>query len=200
MFESAIAFGRAALEELGIEPEAAAAAATDVRKRDIARLILQKAGGTMGGAELVVGAKIAPEPLVASDRKGARPQRRDARHPRRRVVLMDARPLRKCSPRTMRRRRASSSGSTMRHVLVMTGTGAAGLIAIFIVDSRVASLHFVAERSEPDGGRRPRHGGDVPHGVDQCRPDDPDRRAGVARARRAGPTSARGTRHLVPAS
>ena len=25
-------------------------------------------------------------------------------------------------------------GSTMRHVLVMTGTGAAGLIAIFIVD------------------------------------------------------------------
>lgn len=62
-FESSISFGRAALEELGIEPSAAAAAAEDVRKRDIARLVLQKEGGAMGGAELVVGAKIAPEPL-----------------------------------------------------------------------------------------------------------------------------------------
>jgi monovalent cation:proton antiporter-2 (CPA2) family protein len=64
VFESAIVFGRAALEELGTEPEAAAAAANDVRKRDIARLVLQKEVGTMGGAELVVGAKIAPEPLT----------------------------------------------------------------------------------------------------------------------------------------
>jgi monovalent cation:proton antiporter-2 (CPA2) family protein len=64
VFESAVVFSRAALEELGASPEAAAAAATDARKRDIARLILQKDGGRMGGAELVVGAKIAPEPLV----------------------------------------------------------------------------------------------------------------------------------------
>jgi glutathione-regulated potassium-efflux system protein KefB len=64
VFESAIVFGRAALEELGTDPEAAAAAANDVRKRDIARLVLQKEVGTMGGAELVVGAKIAPEPLT----------------------------------------------------------------------------------------------------------------------------------------
>jgi monovalent cation:proton antiporter-2 (CPA2) family protein len=64
VFESAIVFGRAALEELGTEPEAAATAANDVRKRDIARLVLQKEVGTMGGAELVVGAKIAPEPLT----------------------------------------------------------------------------------------------------------------------------------------
>jgi monovalent cation:proton antiporter-2 (CPA2) family protein len=64
VFESAIVFGRAALEELGTEPEAAAAAANDVRKRDIARLVLQKEVGTMGGAELVVGAKITPEPLT----------------------------------------------------------------------------------------------------------------------------------------
>ena len=62
-FESSIAFGRAALEELGIEPVAAAAAAEDVRKRDIARLFLQKESGAMGGAELVVGARITPEPL-----------------------------------------------------------------------------------------------------------------------------------------
>ena len=39
--------------------------ATEVRKRDTARLILQKGGDTMGGAELVAGAKIAPQPLVA---------------------------------------------------------------------------------------------------------------------------------------
>ncbi len=64
-FESAIVFGRAALEELGTDPATAAAAANDVRKRDIARLVLQKDGGAMGGAELVVGARIAPEPLTA---------------------------------------------------------------------------------------------------------------------------------------
>jgi monovalent cation:proton antiporter-2 (CPA2) family protein len=64
VFESAIVFGRAALEELGTDAEEAAAAANDVRKRDIARLVLQKEVGTMGGAELVVGAKIAPEPLT----------------------------------------------------------------------------------------------------------------------------------------
>jgi monovalent cation:proton antiporter-2 (CPA2) family protein len=63
-FESAIAFGRAALEELGADSETAAAVMDDVRKRDIARMMLQKAGGNMGGAELMVGAKITPEPLL----------------------------------------------------------------------------------------------------------------------------------------
>ena len=33
-------------------------------------------------------------------------------------------------------------GSTMRHVLVMTGTGAAGLIAIFLVD--LVSLLYIS--------------------------------------------------------
>jgi voltage-gated potassium channel Kch len=65
VFESAIAFSRAALEELGTDPGTAAATANDVRKRDIARLILQKAEGQMGGAELMVGAKITPQPLEA---------------------------------------------------------------------------------------------------------------------------------------
>jgi voltage-gated potassium channel Kch len=63
-FESAIAFSRAALEELGVPASAATAVADDVRKRDIARLVLQKAGGFMGGADLLIGAKVAPEPLV----------------------------------------------------------------------------------------------------------------------------------------
>jgi monovalent cation:proton antiporter-2 (CPA2) family protein len=79
VFESAIVFGRAALEELGTEPDAAASAANDVRKRDIARLVLQKEVGTMGGAELVVGAKIAPEPLTVptSRARALSPETRD---------------------------------------------------------------------------------------------------------------------------
>jgi len=79
VFESAIVFGRAALEELGTEPDAAAAAANDVRKRDIARLVLQKEVGTMGGAELVVGAKITPEPLTVptSRARALSPETRD---------------------------------------------------------------------------------------------------------------------------
>ncbi|MET0529151.1 MAG: cation:proton antiporter, partial [Microvirga sp.] len=79
VFDSAIVFGRAALEELGADPDVAAAAAQDVRKRDIARLVLQKEVGTMGGAELVVGAKITPEPLTSptSRAKALSPETRD---------------------------------------------------------------------------------------------------------------------------
>ncbi|WP_210497279.1 monovalent cation:proton antiporter-2 (CPA2) family protein [Microvirga antarctica] len=79
VFESAVTFGRAALEELGVEPDAAALTANDVRKRDTARLMLQKGGDTMGGAELIVGAKIAPEPLVtpAGKARGLNAETRD---------------------------------------------------------------------------------------------------------------------------
>jgi len=78
-FESAIVFGRSALEELGIDAEIAANAAQDVRKRDIARLFLQKEIGAMGGAELVVGATITPEPLTspAGKAKALSPETRD---------------------------------------------------------------------------------------------------------------------------
>jgi voltage-gated potassium channel Kch len=69
-FESAIVFSRSALEELGVPPGDAASVADDVRKRDIARLVLQKAGGRMGGADLLVGAKVAPEPLVEPVARG----------------------------------------------------------------------------------------------------------------------------------
>jgi voltage-gated potassium channel Kch len=63
-FESAIAFSRAALEELGVDADAAFKIVDEVRKRDIARLMMQKAEGTMGGADLVIGGRIAPEPLI----------------------------------------------------------------------------------------------------------------------------------------
>ncbi|HEU6442240.1 MAG TPA: monovalent cation:proton antiporter-2 (CPA2) family protein [Microvirga sp.] len=78
-FESAIVFGRSALEELGIEAEAAAGAALDVRKRDIARLFLQKEIGASYGTELVVGARITPEPLTSptGKAKALSPETRD---------------------------------------------------------------------------------------------------------------------------
>ncbi|AWM87896.1 monovalent cation:proton antiporter-2 (CPA2) family protein [Microvirga sp. 17 mud 1-3] len=78
-FESAIVFGRTTLEELGFDPETAAESADEIRKRDIARLVLQKSVGDMGGAELVVGAKITPEPLLKPSGKarGLSPETRD---------------------------------------------------------------------------------------------------------------------------
>jgi voltage-gated potassium channel Kch len=63
-FESALVFSRAMLEELGVDSAEAASVVEDVRKRDIARLILQQAGGTLGGADLLRGRGISPEPLV----------------------------------------------------------------------------------------------------------------------------------------
>jgi len=78
-FESAIVFGRSALEELGVETEIAASAAQDVRKRDIARLFLQKEIDASFGTELVVGARIAPEPLTSptGKAKALSPETRD---------------------------------------------------------------------------------------------------------------------------
>jgi CPA2 family monovalent cation:H+ antiporter-2/glutathione-regulated potassium-efflux system protein KefB len=65
--ESALAFGRAALEGLGLSAEAAAARAEDVRKRDIARLVLQQAGALPEGATWLGGTEageVRPEPLT----------------------------------------------------------------------------------------------------------------------------------------
>jgi voltage-gated potassium channel Kch len=65
--ESALAFGRAALEGLGLSPEAALARTDDVRKRDIARLVLQQAGALPDGSSWMRGAAagLKPEPLTA---------------------------------------------------------------------------------------------------------------------------------------
>src|SRR5829696_614257 len=63
-FESALAFSRATLEELGREPDKASAVVDDVRRRDVARLIMQKAEGIMGGADMLHGARLAPQPLT----------------------------------------------------------------------------------------------------------------------------------------
>ena len=63
----------------------------DVRKRDIARLVLQKAGGIMGGAELLIGGKVEPEPLAAPAGKARAPEPpRPATSSARRPALLDA--------------------------------------------------------------------------------------------------------------
>jgi CPA2 family monovalent cation:H+ antiporter-2/glutathione-regulated potassium-efflux system protein KefB len=65
LVESAFAFGRATLQELGLSPEEAGAVVDDVRKRDIARLMMQMADGSLlSGADLLHGTRLTPEPLT----------------------------------------------------------------------------------------------------------------------------------------
>ncbi|AWN50599.1 monovalent cation:proton antiporter-2 (CPA2) family protein [Methylobacterium sp. 17Sr1-1] len=65
-FESALAFGRATLEALGLSPEEAARTVDDVRRRDLARLVLQQAGEPLDrGDPLRSLVRIKPEPLTA---------------------------------------------------------------------------------------------------------------------------------------
>jgi voltage-gated potassium channel Kch len=78
-FESALRFGRATLEELGVPEVEAAEVTADVRRRDIARLVMQKAEGIMGGADLLHGTRLEPEPLSAPKARphGLSPETRD---------------------------------------------------------------------------------------------------------------------------
>ncbi len=68
--ESALGFGRAALEGLGLSEQAALARVEDVRKRDLARLVLQQAGALPDGAGWMRGAstELRPEPLTEPQR------------------------------------------------------------------------------------------------------------------------------------
>jgi voltage-gated potassium channel Kch len=79
LFESALVFGRAALEELGVEPAEAAAVVADVRRRDVARLMMQKVEGLMGGSDLMHNARLTPEPLTApkARARGLTPETRE---------------------------------------------------------------------------------------------------------------------------
>jgi glutathione-regulated potassium-efflux system protein KefB len=69
-FESASAFGEAALRCLGAEPDDAAAVAADVRRRDQERLALQATGGMLAGVELMHSNRMKPEPLSPPTRAG----------------------------------------------------------------------------------------------------------------------------------
>jgi glutathione-regulated potassium-efflux system protein KefB len=70
-FESAMAFGEAALRELGVPAEEAAEVVEGVRRRDAERLELQMAEGVFAGRDLVRGAKPLPTPLSPPKRPPA---------------------------------------------------------------------------------------------------------------------------------
>jgi glutathione-regulated potassium-efflux system protein KefB len=69
-FESAMAFGEAALRELGVSAEEAAETVAGVRRRDVERLELQMAEGVFAGRDLVSGARPLPTPLSPPKRTG----------------------------------------------------------------------------------------------------------------------------------
>jgi len=62
-FESAVEFGRAALEGLGMAHERAVEVADYIRKRDLERLALQQAEGITAGRGLAWARRVQPEPL-----------------------------------------------------------------------------------------------------------------------------------------
>jgi glutathione-regulated potassium-efflux system protein KefB len=62
-FESALVFGRHALEALGLDAERAQAIEEFVRRRDLDRLALQEAQGLSAGLELLQTRLVQPEPL-----------------------------------------------------------------------------------------------------------------------------------------
>jgi glutathione-regulated potassium-efflux system protein KefB len=63
-FESALVFGAAALEGLGVPEEEAAEIISEVRRRDDERLDLQVAGGIYAGQDLMLGNAPRPGPLT----------------------------------------------------------------------------------------------------------------------------------------
>jgi glutathione-regulated potassium-efflux system protein KefB len=70
-FDAAMAFGEAALKELGIAPDEAAEVAAEVRRRDAERLQLELAGGIMAGVEMLQGnMRMKPKPLIPPKRQG----------------------------------------------------------------------------------------------------------------------------------
>jgi glutathione-regulated potassium-efflux system protein KefB len=68
-FESAVEFGRAVLEGLGLAHERAVEVADYIRERDLARLALQQAEGITAGRDLTFARRVQPEPLSEPLRK-----------------------------------------------------------------------------------------------------------------------------------
>jgi glutathione-regulated potassium-efflux system protein KefB len=68
--ESALAFGRAALEKLGVERDEAAEIMDDVRRRDSERLDLQVVEGIYAGSQLLRNNQPVPTPLTTPRQAG----------------------------------------------------------------------------------------------------------------------------------
>ncbi|ABM93074.1 MULTISPECIES: monovalent cation:proton antiporter-2 (CPA2) family protein [Methylibium] len=69
-FESASAFGEAALRALGATPDEAAQVAAEVRRRDDERLQLQITGGLRAGVGMMLSNRMKPTPLTKPARAG----------------------------------------------------------------------------------------------------------------------------------
>jgi glutathione-regulated potassium-efflux system protein KefB len=69
-FESASAFGEAALLALGVPASEAEAIAADVRRRDYERLTLQVTGGINAGTDLLHSNRLKPQPLTEPRQQG----------------------------------------------------------------------------------------------------------------------------------
>jgi glutathione-regulated potassium-efflux system protein KefB len=78
-YESALAFGRATLEEVGVDQESIDAAIEDVRTRDRDRLAMQQAGGIYAGLDKIR-PKVQPTPLSEPKRaaRALNPEAEDA--------------------------------------------------------------------------------------------------------------------------
>ena len=68
-YESALAFGRHTLEEMGLDPERTREIEAEVRRRDVDRLALQQAGDIYAGAELMPYHTLPHEPLSEPKRR-----------------------------------------------------------------------------------------------------------------------------------
>jgi glutathione-regulated potassium-efflux system protein KefB len=76
-FESAMRFGGAALQAVGIDEATAEKVMADIRNRDRERLALQEAGGMYAGLDVLHRPRVEPEPLTGP-RRAARPLNPDA--------------------------------------------------------------------------------------------------------------------------
>jgi glutathione-regulated potassium-efflux system protein KefB len=77
-FESAMAFGEAALRQLGVPEDEAAEISQEIRRRDAERYALELAGGLMAGADMMHGNVPKPTPFTTPKKKTASPSQAEA--------------------------------------------------------------------------------------------------------------------------
>jgi CPA2 family monovalent cation:H+ antiporter-2 len=76
-FESGLAFGRKALEGLGVDEELSHEIMDDVRHRDEERLAIQEVEGIYAGQEKLMFRPVNPEPLIKPERQSRRLDKQD---------------------------------------------------------------------------------------------------------------------------
>ncbi len=154
--ESALGFGRATLEGLGLSAEAARAPGRG-RAQARRRPPRPATGGAMpdGSGWLRGTPEMRPEPLTAPTRpsRALSAETRGLIETQRHEAAPGCWSRRICSGMPERERSGDAgaarfvTGSILRHVVVMSGTGSVGLMAIFAVD--LLSLFYVSKLGDP---------------------------------------------------